>query len=156
MYLPKFFTALVLISMMLAGCNNSARDPADASKKLIGNPKWFIDEIYANDAPIFKDGKRVEQFGGISFERYMENVSFSTDGSFSGYFVGDAKPMFLKWKENQNNITVFSADSAAAKGGEWTIDPKDVSDHAFSMKTQSTAYNYPQMTKVELKFKKQK
>jgi len=137
-------------------CNNSASDPKEAAEKLTGNPKWHIDEIYANDTPVFKDGKLIQQFGSVSFERYMENVSFADDGSFTGYFVGDTKPMILKWKTNDKNITVFSADSAAAKGGEWTIAPQDVSDASFSMKTQSTAYNYPQMTKVELKFKREK
>lgn len=156
MYLTKTLTLLLLLCTTLVACNKTATDPTEAAELLTGNPKWFIDEIYANDAPVFKDGKRIEQFGGISFERYMENVSFTKDGSFSGYFIGDAKPMYLQWKVNPKNITVFSVDSAAAKGGEWYIDPKDVSDDAFSMKTQSTAYNYPQMTKVELKFKKQK
>jgi len=151
----KTFLFLIFLSTISA-CNNPASNPKEAAEKLTGNPKWFIDEIYANDAPVFKNGKLVQQFGSVSFERYMETVSFSNDGSFSGYFVGDTKPMTLKWKTNDKNISVFSADPAAAKGGEWTIDPRDVSDNAFNMKTQSTAYNYPQMTKVELKFKKEK
>jgi len=153
MNLTRIILFVTLLGAFL-GCNNTASDPNEAADKLTGHTKWFIDEIYANDAPVFKDGKLVQQFGGISFERYMENVSFTEDGNFSGYFAGDSKPMTLKWKTNEKNITVFSADPAAAKGGEWTIDPKDVSDNAFSMKTQSTAYNYPQMTKVELRFKK--
>lgn len=151
----KNFLFLLLLTTISA-CNNSASNPKEAAEKLTGNPKWFINEIYANDAPVFKNGKLVQQFGSVSFERYMETVSFSNDGSFSGYFVGDTKPMTLKWKTNDKNITVFSADPAAAKGGEWTIDPRDVSENAFSMKTQSTAYNYPQMTRIELKFKKEK
>lgn len=146
----------LLLLTTISACNKSASTPKEAAEKLTGNPKWFINEIYANDAPVFKNGKLVQQFGSVSFERYMETVSFSNDGSFSGYFVGDTKPMTLKWKTNDKNITVFSADPAAAKGGEWTIDPRDVSENAFSMKTQSTAYNYPQMTRIELKFKKEK
>jgi len=151
--MQKPLITLFLFSLILFGCNKSANNPKEASELLTSRPKWFIDEILANDAPVFKDGKLIQQFGGISFERYMENVSFNKNGAFSGYFIGDSKPLTLKWKENPLNITVFSADTTAAKGGEWTIDPKDVSDHGFSMKTQSTAYNYPQMTKVELKFK---
>lgn len=147
--------SLLLITLFSA-CHGPADNPKEAAEKLTSHSKWHIDEIYANDAPVFKNGKIVQQFGSISFERYMETVSFTTDGSFSGYFVGDTKPMILKWKTNDNNITVFSADPAAAKGGEWTIDPTDVSDASFSMKTQSTAYNYPQMTRIELKFKKEK
>ncbi|MCF2445042.1 hypothetical protein L0657_13830 [Dyadobacter sp. CY345] len=151
----KTFLFLLLLTTISA-CNNSASNPREAAEKLTGNPKWYINEIYANDAPVFKNGKLVEQFGSVSFERYMETVSFINDGSFSGYFVGDTKPMTLKWKTNDKNITIFSADPVAAKGGEWTIDPSDVSDNAFSMKTQSTAYNYPQMTRIELKFRKEK
>ena len=145
------FLSLVVINI---GCNNAADDSKEASEILVAGEKWIIKEIDANDAPVFKDGKLIQQFGGPSFERYMENVKFNKDGTFTGYFKGETKPMTLKWKTNDKNITVFSADTAAAKGGEWTIDPNEVYKNSFSMKTQSTAYNYPQMTKVELKFGK--
>ncbi|MCF0054665.1 hypothetical protein [Dyadobacter sp. CY356] len=154
----KIFAALSFFSLFVIniGCNNAAGDSKEASEILVGGEKWIIKEIDANDAPVFKDGKLVQQFGGPSFERYMENVKFTKDGTFTGYFKGETKPMTLKWKTNDTNITVFSADTNAAKGGEWTIDPKDVFKDSFSMKTQSTAYNYPQMTRVELKFGKAK
>jgi hypothetical protein len=142
--------------VLVTACNNAAGDSKEAAESLVNTEKWYISEIDANDAPIFKDGKLVQQFGGPSFERYMENVRFNKDGTFTGYFKGETEPMTLKWQTNEKNITVFSADPAAAKGGEWTIDPKDVYKDSFSMKTQSTAYNYPQMTRVELKFKKEK
>ncbi|MBE9464409.1 hypothetical protein ACFP1I_05530 [Dyadobacter subterraneus] len=156
MHIRKTFAALSLLSFVVINisCNNAASDPKEATERLIGNEKWVINEIDANDAPVFKDGKLIQQFSGPSFERYMENVKFNKDGTFTGYFKGETNPMTLKWKTNDKNITVFSADPAAAKGGEWTIDPTDVFKDVFSMKTQSTAYNYPQMTRVELKFKK--
>ncbi|MEO6687357.1 MAG: hypothetical protein ABIN24_15400, partial [Dyadobacter sp.] len=120
-----FFVAITL------SCNNSASDAKEATERLVNTDKWLISEIDANDAPVFKDGKLVQQFGGPSFERYMENVRFNKDGTFSGYFKGETNPMILKWKTNDKNITVFSADAAAAKGGEWTIDPKDVFKNTF-------------------------
>ncbi|GLU51660.1 hypothetical protein [Dyadobacter frigoris] len=158
MRINKIIAVLSLFSFIIiyTSCNNAAGDPKEATERLIGTDKWIISEIDANDAPVFKDGKLVQQFGGPSFERYMENVRFNNDGTFTGYFKGETNPMTLNWKTNEKNITVFSAESAAAKGGEWTIDPKDVFKDSFSMKTQSTAYNYPQMTRVELKFKKVK
>jgi hypothetical protein len=153
LYLNRtLFTFLIFLGLI--SCRHSAGDAREAAEILAGTDKWFIEEIDANDAPVFKNGKLVEQFGAPGFERYMENVRFTKDGLFTGYFKGETKPMTLKWKTNAGNITVFSADAAAAKGGEWTIDPKDVYKDAFSMKTQSTAYNYPQMTRVEMKFKK--
>ncbi|WP_159466670.1 hypothetical protein [Dyadobacter sp. 3J3] len=156
MRITKTFTVIFLFCLVVTfvSCNNSAGDAKEATERLLNTDKWLISEIDANDAPVFKDGKLVQQFGGPSFERYMENVRFNKDGTFTGYFKGETNPMTLKWKTNDKNITVFSADSAAAKGGEWTIDPSDVFKGSFSMKTQSTAYNYPQMTRVELKFKK--
>ena len=156
MYIKRTFAALSLIFIIIfnISCNNAAGDARGAAERLINTDKWLISEIDANDAPVFKDGKLIQQFGGPSFERYMENVKFNKDGTFTGYFKGETNPMTLKWKTNDKNITVFSADTAAAKGGEWTIDPKNVFKDSFSMKTQSTAYNYPQMTRVELKFKK--
>ncbi|GGB87193.1 hypothetical protein GCM10011325_13460 [Dyadobacter sediminis] len=114
--------------------------------------QWRIDEISVNDAITFKEGKLTQQFGGIDFERYMETVELKKDGTFSGVFKGESKPFILKWKENKANITVGAAD-AHAKSGEWTIEPHDVSSSSFTMKTQSTAYDYPRVTRIALKFK---
>jgi hypothetical protein len=151
-YLNKILSVLLIFTFI--SCSNSSGDSKAAAERLTSTNKWVIAEIYANDVPVFKNGKLVEQFGTPGFERYMENVRFTKDGLFTGYFKGETKPMALKWQTNAKNITVFSADPAVAKGGAWTIDPKDVYKDSFSMKTQSTAYNYPQMTRVELKFKK--
>lgn len=151
-YLNKILFILVIFSVV--SCNNSSGNSKEAAERLTSLNKWVISEINANDAPVFKNGKLVEQFGAPGFDRYMENVRFTKDGLFTGYFKGETKPVTLKWQINAKNITVFSSDPAAEKGGEWTIDPKDVYKDSFSMKTQSTAYNYPQMTRVELKFKK--
>ena len=113
--------------------------------------KWTIEEITVNDAVTYKDGKMIQQFGGIDFERYMETVSFKKNGDFEGYFKGETKPMLLRWKLNKTDITIVAADNE--KSGAWTIVPVEISKKSFTMKTQSTAYDYPRMTKIALKFK---
>ena len=147
-----FVVLASLFLIQLSACKNGAGSPADAAALLTDVKHWKIDEIAVNDAVTFKDGKMTQQFGGIDFERYMETVELRKDGTFSGVFKGDAKPFDLKWRQTDKNLTVGAAD-AAAKGGEWTIDPKDVSSEFFTMKTQSTAYDYPRMTSISLKFK---
>ena len=145
-----FTLTILLIILSISACRNAASDSKDASEKLTAAPKWLIDKIVVNDAVTFKDGKMIKQFGGVDFERYMETVSFKTNGNFEGYYKGDSKPMLLYWKINEKVITIAAADN---KGGAWTIAPEDVTDDSFVMKTQSTAYDYPRMTKIELSFK---
>jgi len=133
-------------------CKSGADDPKQASERLTKSSNWYIHEIWVNDALTFSEGKMKPQFGGIDFDRYMERVRFGQRGEFTGYFKGDSKPMSLRWKINDANVTVRALDSTA-KGGEWTISPKDVFEDSFTMKTQSTAYDFPRMTKIALKFK---
>ena len=149
----RLFPYFILLQMVFItnACKNAADDPKEALEKLTSTPKWFIQEISVNDAVTFKDGKMIQQFGGIDFERYMETVSFKANGDFEGIFKGDSKPMLLRWKLNEKDITIFAQDN---KGGAWTILPGDVTDDSFEMKTQSTAYDYPRMTKIALKFKR--
>lgn len=146
-----FYLILLPIVLITNACKNAANDPKEALEKLISPPKWSIQEILVNDAITFKDGKMIQQFGGIDFERYMETVSFKANGNFEGIFKGDSKPMLLRWKLNEKDITIFAQDN---KGGAWTVRPGDVTNDSFEMKTQSTAYDYPRMTKIALKFKR--
>ncbi|MCF0048682.1 hypothetical protein LXM25_01355 [Dyadobacter sp. LJ53] len=154
MFVKKAFLLCLVGAFLIqfSACEHTADSPADAAAVLTEVKQWKIDEIAVNDAVTFKDGKMTQQFGGIDFERYMETVELREDGTFSGVFKGDNKPFNLKWKQTDKNVTVGAAD-AAAKGGEWTIDPKDVSSEFFTMKTKSTAYDYPRMTSISLKFK---
>lgn len=137
------------LSLSIQSCKQAASDPKEASEILTTAPKWLIEEITVNDAVTFKNGKLIKQFGGVDFERYMETVQFKTNGNFEGYFIGDTKPMLLHWNLNKTDITVVAVDN---KGGAWTILPEDVTQDSFIMKTQSTAYDYPRMTKIALKF----
>ena len=153
MIFGKRLTLLFLVLQFILAvqsCRQAADDPKEASEILTVAPKWLIEEITVNDAITFKNGKLIKQFGGIDFERYMEMVRFKTNGDFEGYFIGDTKPMLLRWKLNKADITVVAVDN---KGGAWTILPEDVTKDSFIMKTQSTAYDYPRMTKIALKFK---
>jgi hypothetical protein len=136
----------------LQSCNQSANSPEDASQMLIASPKWTIEEIAVNDAVTFKDGKMTKQFGGIDFERYMETVEIKKDGIFSGNFKGEAIPFVMQWKVSGKTITVGLPDGASS-GSNWTIAPQDVTKDSFIMKTKSTAYDYPRMTSIALKFK---
>ncbi|MEO6287675.1 MAG: hypothetical protein ABIN80_16715 [Dyadobacter sp.] len=157
--MKRFNTLFLILATcllcQLQACKKYAGNPAEAAAILTGTKLWQIDEIAVNDAVTFKDGKMTQQFGSIDFERYMETVELKKDGTFSGIFKGESKPFILKWTVNEKDITVNAPD-VKAKGGEWTIVPQDVSDESFSMKTQSTAYDYPRMTKVALKFKPKK
>ncbi len=152
-----FRKTLIIVSgiFILSACKNGAGSAGEAADILTGSPTWYINEITVNDAVTFRDGKMNQQFGSIDFERYMETVKINRDGSFTGMFKGDTKPFALKWKTNEKNISVGVVDESV-KGGEWTIAPEDVREGSFIMKTQSTAYDYPRMTKIALKFTSEK
>lgn len=146
---------IFLFLLLVSACSKPADNVPEAVTILTDQSQWRIDEISVNDAITFKEGKMTQQFGGVNFERYMETVQLKKDGTFSGVFKGESSPFILKWKEAKTNITVGAADTGA-KGGEWTIEPRDVSSGFFTMKTQSTAYDYPRVTKIALKFKAEK
>jgi hypothetical protein len=141
----------LLSLLFLNSCTKTAGSLDEASEMLTRERGWLISEITVNDAVTFKDGKIRPQFGGIEFERYMETVIFQKNGIFLGYFKGEAKPMQLRWLRRADHMAVAASDTAA-RGGEWTIAPQDVSGDSFVMKTQSTAYDFPRVTKIALKF----
>ena len=148
----SFALLLLVLAIFLYSCKSGADNPKEASEQLVQTTNWFIHEIWVNDVLTFSEGKMKPQFGGIDFDRYMENIRFEKDGAFTGYFKGDSKPIFLKWEISGDNVIVRSLDSSP-KGGEWTISPKDVFEDSFTMKTQSSAYDFPRVTKIALKFK---
>lgn len=147
------FVLLTLIGIFTFSCDRPAGTPQEAAELLTAVPQWKIEEIAVNDAVTFKDGKMTQQFGGIDFQRYMETVQVKKDGVFSGIFKGESTPFLLKWQINEKNITIGASDGGGK--GEWTVGPEDVRKDSFVMKTQSTAYDYPRMTTIALKFKAQ-
>lgn len=153
MFTGKIYAvAFCLLTIFVClSCSHSANDPKEAAQILTSQHRWQINEITVNDAVTFKDGKMTQQFGGIDFQRYMQTVSFKSDGTFEGIFKGETKPFLLKWRQTSNDIAVGLPDTTS-RGSEWSILPQEVSKEGFLMKTQSTAYDYPRMTKIALKF----
>ena len=144
-------TLLALAGFSTVSCDRPAGTPQEAAELLTAVPQWKIAEIAVNDAVTFKDGKMTQQFGGIDFQRYMETVQVKKGGEFSGIFKGESTPFSLKWRVNDQNITIGAPEGN--NKGEWTVRPDDVRKDSFTMKTQSTAYDYPRMTTIALKFK---
>ncbi len=147
--------SLCALLVAITSCSQTAGDPKEAAAYLTAAPRWKIDEIRVNDAVTFENGKMTQQFGGIDFQRYMEIVEIRKDGNFEGVFKGESRPFQLQWKLNESKITVGSP-GAPPSPSDWTIAPGDVSESSFIMKTQSTAYDYPNLTKIALKFKASK
>lgn len=142
----------ILLPAFMWSCKKGADTPAEASQRLLAAREWRIHEILVNDAVTFSDGKMKKQFGGVDLERYMESARFDKAGNFTGIMKGSTEPTRLRWRINSPDILVTASDTSA-KESAWTITSGDVEEDVFSMKTQSTAYDYPRMTKVELRFK---
>jgi hypothetical protein len=151
--MKKLFIALVLL-VGWAGCRRAADSPQEAQERLTAVPAWALSEVYVNDALTYKNGKAIENFGGVAFSRYMETVSFRPDGLLEGTFPGASEPVRLHWRIDAaaQAIVVGAADTTAS-GGTWAIPAASVYADAFEMKTQSTAYDYPRVTRILLKFK---
>lgn len=145
------FLLLAFTGVFTISCDRPASTPREAAELLMAVPQWKIEEIVVNDAVTFKDGKMTQQFGSIDFQRYMETVQVKKDGVFSGIFKGESTPFLLKWQVSDKNITIGAPEGGSK--GEWTVRPDDVRRDSFTMKTQSTAYDYPRMTTIALKFK---
>lgn len=145
------FIAVLSVAALMCACKGSAGSPQEAAEILQSVKTWQIEEIAVNDAVTFKDGKMQQQFGGIDFQRYMETVQFKNDGVFSGVFKGESEPFLLQWKTDDKGVSVNAPNAAAGSG--WTIQSQDVRKTSFTMKTQSTAYDYPRVTRIALKFK---
>jgi hypothetical protein len=146
---------LLVLLAVIVSCQQKADSPEEAAELLTSSPKWKIDEIRVNDVATFQNGKMTQQFGGIDFQRYMEVVEIKKGGTFSGVFKGETKPFLLEWKANEKNILV-GLPGAKPSPSDWSISPADVTKESFSMKTQSTAYDYPNVTRIVLKFKAEK
>ncbi|HEV7347037.1 hypothetical protein [Telluribacter sp.] len=154
-YLTSLLVSLLISALVLPACRQAADSPQEARDRLLSAPDWVLSEIYVNDALSFKDGKMIESFGNVTFGRHMETVQFRKDGIFVGNFKGESEPMLLRWRIDSASGTIqVGAADATATAGEWTIAPVGVFKDSFEMKTQSTAYDYPQVTRITLKFNK--
>ena len=146
-----FFLVLILLLIVAHGsCRKAATTTDDAIAILTASQKWQIKEIYINDVLRFKDGKLLDDFGGIDFQRYMEHVRFESNGVFSGSFKGSNQPLRFSYAAQDGKIEV--SDPASEKSGKWIINPSSVYPDAFEMYTESTAYDYPNRTRIVLLF----
>ena len=149
--LRKTGLALLWLTLLVA-CTDQAKDAQQAVGYLTEVPTWTLEQITVNDAVTFQDGKVQAQFGGIEFTRYMKKVTFGENGNFTGYYVNDPKPFPLKWSIQADQILV-GEESDQNPERSWRIQPKDVNPNVFTMKIKSTAYDYPNLTQITLKFR---
>lgn len=153
---------LIFLSFLLccAACNSAADSVETAKGYLLASPDWGVEEVYVNGALSYKDGKKVDNFGGVAFNRYMQSVQFEADGSFVGRYTEAEKPNVLHWEAlPQEKLIIVTAapDSANPKPDPrsgWTIIPQNVREDSFEMTTETAAFDYPRVTKIRLVFEK--
>ena len=152
----KVLGTYLIILLTFIACNPAADSPETAKTYLLATPDWGIEEVYVNDALSYKDGKKVDNFGGIAFNRYMESVQFKEDGDFVGRYPDAQDATVLHWAIDPatQTILVTAADTTQDKRSGWTIAPRNVHEDSFEMTTETTAFDYPRMTKIMLKFTK--
>ncbi len=154
-YLASFFFLLYFTA-----CNPAADSVETAKVYLLAAPDWGIEKVYVNGALSYQDGKKVDNFGGVAFNRYMQSVRFKEDGSFVGKYTEHEKPNVLHWEVlPQEKIIMVTAapDSTNAKPDPrsgWTIIPQNVHEDAFEMTTETAAFDYPRVTKIRLLFRR--
>lgn len=155
MSLKNIGTYLALLITTIA-CDPAADSPETAKVYLLATPDWGIEKVYVNDALSYKDGKAVENFGGVAFNRYMESVQFREDGAFVGKYPDKAEVTVLHWAIDPATkmILVTAADTVQDKRSGWTIAPRNVHEDSFEMTTETTAFDYPRVTKLRLIFSK--
>lgn len=134
----------------VVGCS---RGPSakDAAVWLAAPESWDLKEVVVNGKPVYKDGQVIEQFGEVSFSRYMDKVSFSPGGKFTGRFAGDAKTYVFNWSAQDDAVVV--ADTVA-RSGQWTIPYRTLKENSFYMETETTAFDPPNVTRIRLHFEK--
>lgn len=141
-----------VILLGLISCEKKAKNGVEAGEWLTAVKNWKIEEIKVNNKAIFKDGKSIQQFGSVEFSRYMETVNVLKDGRFEGKYNEGVAGTKLKWGAKPEEIVV-SAAGTSVKGGNWSIYTKDVTPDHFIMQTSTTAYDFPNTTKIELIYK---
>ncbi len=123
-------------------------------------PDWGIEEVYVNDALSYKDGKKVDNFGGVAFNRYMQSVQFKADGSFVGKYTDQDTPNVMHWETvpEEGLIIVTAAPDSTNPAPDprsgWNIAPQNVREDYFEMTTETAAFDYPRVTRIRLVFGK--
>lgn len=149
----RFFLAFLITIAGLAACNRPADNVQEAQERLTAVPKWQIQEIRMDEAPVFKEGKHIPHISGVQFDAYMDWVRFLPNGVFEGHFKDATDTKKFQWEMYPKQNVIALRDTVAKTGG-WNIYPRNVYDDNFEMETRSTIYDPPRMTKLTLKFKK--
>ena len=144
---------LALLCVFVGACHRPAKDVKEAQTRLTAAPKWYIQEILMDDAPVFKEGKHIPHISGVEFDTYMDWVRFDPSGAFEGHFKGVSETKMFQWEVYPKQNVIALRDTVAKTGG-WNIYPRNVYEDHFEMETRSTIYDPPRMTKLTLKFKK--
>ncbi|GHB70970.1 hypothetical protein [Persicitalea jodogahamensis] len=145
------YKVLLFVSLLLTACHRPADDVWEAKARLLAVDRWQLEQIAMDEVPVFKDGKHIPHLSGARFDRHMDWVSFKSDGSFEGHFVGDDTTQHYQWKVYVPTKVIALRDSATGTGG-WNIYPRNVYEDAFEMETRSTIYDPPRVTKLTLRY----
>lgn len=148
-----FFLAFLITIFGIEACSRPAEDVQEAQACLTSVPKWQIQEIRMDEAPVFKDGKHIPHISGVQFDAYMDWVRFLPNGVFEGHFKDATDTKKFQWEMYAKQNVIALRDTVAKTGG-WNIYPRNVYKDNFEMETRSTIYDPPRMTKLTLKFKK--
>ncbi len=150
-YSAEIISFLLALVFGFAACSRSAsRQEAEQWLPAAGG-KWKLVEVAVNGKPVYRKGEVIEQFGEVSFSRYMEEVTFLPNGDFSGSFKNDAKPVIFKWTATDSEVIV---SDTVPGSGKWNIPYTRLEENAFEMNTETTAYDPPNLTRVRLRFER--
>lgn len=123
--------------------------PEQAQGWLTEPESWRLKEVSVNGSPVYRDGKVIEQFGGLTFNRYMKSVIFHPDGKFEGSFEGDSKVYQFSWIAEEEQVIVRDT---LPNSGIWKIPYRSLSPKVFDMETETNAYDPPNPTRIRLQF----
>ncbi len=154
-YFSLNYCLLAGLLVTLFGCSPKPASPEEARQWLTGTKEWQLSEVKVNGKPTYRDGQVIERPGGpapgeVTFNRFMENVSFMTSGQFIGSFPDDSRMVILLWEASEEGIMV---QDTVPNSGSWQIPYQTLTQKSFEMLTESTAYDPPRVTKVALTFK---
>ncbi len=150
-YTAEITSFLLALVLGLAACSRSAsREEAEQWLPAAGG-KWKLVEVTVNGKPVYSNGEIIEQFGEVSFSRYMEEVTFLPNGNFSGSFKNDTKPVTFKWTARDSEVII---SDTVPGSGSWNIPYTRLKENAFDMNTETTAFDPPNLTRVRLRFER--
>lgn len=148
MKFPVFLLTILGYTLVYWGCSRSASGE-EAGRWLTAPGPWKLREVTVNGKPVFRDGEVIEQFGEVTFSRYMEVVEFLPDGTFRGSFKNDSRPFVFNWTAGEKEVVV---SDTVPGSGKWKIPYHTLKQDSFEMNTETTAYDPPNMTRIRLRF----